>query len=274
MSFIKLINDSFISSSNISTYSSNLNEDINKDIIECRNQLYLIKEQYNEVKSNWKALCNDVEGLSFGNHLIDNGIAESFQQTLTQLKSQYNNLKIKYNELKNKSLTEDFNDLQMTEAVGYDLDSQASFVLDQLNNSNDPFRIAFKYLVPKEGPSQTLAGELIRSIMSIMFYFKQNNELFYLEPGIETCGSFASFLMNNGYWNDFESIVDNEFDGELYYSFLNQIKDRIVNDISNIELLTTPNLTDAKTFNKDWLISRIKNESLTIIPDNILNETT
>jgi hypothetical protein len=44
MSFIKLINDSFISSSNISTYSSNLNEDINKDIIECRNQLYLIKE--------------------------------------------------------------------------------------------------------------------------------------------------------------------------------------------------------------------------------------
>ena len=276
MSFIKLMNDSFIKS-NENTFSKSqaLPANIDQTIIEYQNKLHLIKEQYEEVKSSWNALRNDVEGLSFGNHLSNSSVAESFQKILNELKSEYTQIKNDLDVCKSTKLKleEQTNLDTIGESIGYDLDSQAAFVLKQIRNSSNPFKTAFKYLVPAEGPAQTLAGELLRAIMNILYSFKQANEIFYLAPGIENCGSYASFLMDNGYWNDFESIVDNTMDGDLYYSCLEAIKDRIIEDILNGESITTPNNLDSKVFNKDWLNSYSNlSEGLTIIKDNILTE--
>ena len=281
MSFVKLMNESLMKSS-INNLTKQLStQEIDSKILDCQNKLSLIKEQYNEIKLSWKSLCEDVEGLSFGNHLAESQVAESFQKTIKDLKIEYEDIKKTlqmYKDLKNKTLLEDQNNQQLDnnlDRLKFKIENQAPYILQELQRSPNPFKTAFDLLVPKNGPAETLAGELIRAIMSIFYSNKYNNDLFYRESGINNCGPAVSFLMENGYWNDFQYIIDNELIADDYISALNRIKDKILDDILNLELLTTVNTFDYTTTEFNLLVDDNQtsyDESLQIIPDNILNE--
>ena len=53
----------------------------------------------------------------------------------------------------------------------------------------------FEVLVPDEGKADTVAGEIIRAMMRIMYRDYNDGDVFYSGYGVETCGSPAAYLM-------------------------------------------------------------------------------
>ena len=53
----------------------------------------------------------------------------------------------------------------------------------------------FEVLVPDEGKAETVAGEIIRAMMRIMYRDYNDGDVFYSGYGVETCGSAAAYLM-------------------------------------------------------------------------------
>ena len=108
---MKLINDSFNKSPN-KEIKENLNEkELDTLILENTNKLISIKAKYDEIKSNWKALKEDMESLSMYNRVnCGEDIKEQFQKAIDDLKMDYRDTKATldtYKAQKNKLLLED-----------------------------------------------------------------------------------------------------------------------------------------------------------------------
>lgn len=292
MIFLKSMTESF----NKSVIKEDNNEYISEDFLDFKikeNYLKLqsIKKQYDDTLSSWKNLCEDASCFSFGKYLTEGNLKEQFQNVLKDLKMDFYDTKKTldyYKELKNKPLLEaDFtlsNDLLMDpsqpikfreiikqnaekeaelkaqaerEAAMQEITSKALEILEEIKNSHEPFETAFNLLVPKQGNASTLAGELLRAIMKILYRDYNDGDVFYQGYGLETCGPAAAFLMDNGYWDDFEDIVYKELTEDSYTSAIEDIKDKIVESILNpetgMELLTTENTKDMYDFDTSWL---------------------
>jgi hypothetical protein len=59
----------------------------------------------------------------------------------------------------------------------------------------DRFDILFKHLVPSQGKSGTLQGEVIRATAKIAYRWNNDGDKFYLGYGKQTCGNAISFLL-------------------------------------------------------------------------------
>ena len=281
MSFnnIKLLNESFLEKAKTTEFEYISESELDRKINECKNKLIAIKEQYEELKSNWKSLCEDAEALSLGKHLSGDGmLSESFNKAIEDLKLDYRDTKATlqaYKDMKNKTLLEaeihltpdqlmdpsstpkfreiakeadDAEKERIANKARYDkiaeLEAKAPDIIRAIEDSDDPFETAFDLLVPESGKCETLAGEMIRAMMRLLYRDYNDGDLFYESYGLEVAAPAASFLMEHGYWDQFEEIMNKELRDDYYTQALEAIKDKLVDDILDLEFLATINEED------------------------------
>ena len=250
MSIMKLINDSFNKSPN-KEIKENLNEkELDTLILENTNKLISIKAKYDEIKSNWKSLKEDMESLSMYNRVnCGEDIKEQFQKAIDDLKMDYRDTKATldtYKAQKNKLLLED----TLSEDPIIDESEEIINHLQDIIDTSDIYEV-FKYLynklVPKVGPANTVAGEIIRALMAIMNGVLRNNQVFYDGEGKDKFGSAFYYLTSKGYTDILEDAVG--LTGDDYLSIIEKTIDRVARDlITNPELIKTQNIEDYTQF--------------------------
>ena len=129
----------------------------------------------------------------------------------------------------------------------------ASQVIEDLEDSlsrgdrpSDTLEIIFNAFVPSSGKADTLAGELARAMMKILYRDWNDGDLFYTGYGIESsCGSAAAYLMSKEWYDDFNDIREQQLEDEAYTDALENITRNIIEYIlDNPELLIEPNTED------------------------------
>ena len=118
----------------------------------------------------------------------------------------------------------------------------------------------FDALVPPSGMSETVAGEYIRAIVRILYRDANDGDKFFEGYGIDTCGSSAEYLYDNGFDAEIRDILDNAYylssEDEKYTEKLVHLTKTILEDISNTpELCWTPNETDSRNYSIDLIVS-------------------
>ena len=106
-------------------------------------------------------------------------------------------------------------------------------------------------VVPTEGKAESLGGELVRAIVRIIYRDRNDGDKFFQGYGLETCGSSAMFLYNNGFDTQIDHIIENagryEDDDDAYSDALNKLGQLVLDRIQNEpELLTTLNDVDSR----------------------------
>lgn len=144
------------------------------------------------------------------------------------------------------------------------LRADAQVLLDQIDSlqrsgliEDELFSEVLHLLVPDSGKADTVAGEMIRAINKILYRDWNDGDKFYEGYGLETCGPAAAYLMDHGYWDDFERIVDHvtgqDMDDDDYTKAIEEIRDEILDDIQDLELLSTSNEEDMLDADTSWL---------------------
>lgn len=247
---MKLINDSFNKSPNKEIKETLNEKELDTLILENTNKLISIKAKYDEIKSNWKALKEDMESLSMYNRVnCGEDIKEQFQKAIDDLKMDYRDTKATldtYKAQKNKLLLED----NISEDPIIDESEEIIEHLQDIIDTSDIYEV-FKYLynklVPKIGPANTVAGEIIRALMAIMNGALRNNQVFYDGEGKDKFGSAFYYLTSKGYTDILEDAIG--LTGDDYLSIIEKTIDRVARDlIYNPELLKTQNIEDYTQF--------------------------
>ena len=271
--------------------------ELDERILECKGKLVSIKEQYDDIKSTWKALCEDKASYAFNQSFSNVSLSESFNKAIADLKMEYEDTKSTlefYKDVKNKALLEAeitipkdqlmdpdrpislsglAKDAAKREKEAIELKKQeeekerareaAKPLLDAIahieaDDMDTFYKELFTLLVPERGKCTTQAGELLRAIGKIIYRDYNDGDKFYQGYGLETAGPAASFLMDNGYWDEFERIVDHvtgysDMDDDYYTRAIEEIRDKIIDDIQDIDLLSQPPAGDMLDSDTSWL---------------------
>lgn len=250
MSLINIINNSFNKSPNKEIKENLTEKELDALILENTNKLISIKTKYDEVKNNWKALREDMESLSLYDRInCGEDIKEQFQKAIDDLKIDYRDTKATldtYRAQKNKLLLED----NTSEDPIIDESEEITRHLQDIIDTSDIYEV-FKYLynklVPKSGPANTVAGEIIRALMAIMNGALRNNQVFYDGEGKNKFGSAFYYLTSKGYTDILEDAIG--LTGDDYLSIIEKTIDKVARDlIYNPELLKTQNNEDYTQF--------------------------
>lgn len=130
--------------------------------------------------------------------------------------------------------------------------------IEMAEDLHDKLHTAFEKLVPPEGSCETVAGELVRAIMKIMYRDLNDGDKFFMGYGIETCGGAAMYLFENGFDDEIKDIVDFAFryvdNDDAYTKALNSLCEKVLNKIiENPELLETENTQDMHDMDTSYL---------------------
>lgn len=250
MSLTNIINNSFNKFPNKEIKENLTEKELDALILENTNKLINIKTKYDEVKNNWKALREDMESLSMYDRInCGEDIKEQFQKAIDDLKMDYRDTKATlntYKAQKNKLLLED----NVSEDPIIDESEEIIKHLQDIIDTSDTYEV-FKYLynklVPKIGPANTVAGEIIRALMAIMNGALRNNQVFYDGEGKDKFGSAFYYLTSKGYTDILEDAIG--LTGDDYLSIIEKTIDKVTRDlIYNPELLKTQNIEDYTQF--------------------------
>lgn len=129
-------------------------------------------------------------------------------------------------------------------------------ILDKVNNSKDKLNVLFDELVPQSGKADSVAGEMVRAMMRILYRDYNDGDVFYEGYGLETCGSSAEYLMDSdaNLTDDFKNIVEEQLTDDAYTSAITDISDKLVDYIlDNPDLLIDKNEIDSRDYDIRWL---------------------
>lgn len=140
---------------------------------------------------------------------------------------------------------------------------KAAPIFDEFKNSPDPLETAFENLVPNSGKAETVAGEIVRAMMRVLYRDYNDGDKFFMGYGLETCGGSIVYLMDV-IGEKFESKVDNilqdayrftsDFPDDLYTKAINELKDIVVDYLlDHEELFATENTEDSREYDYDYL---------------------
>lgn len=150
------------------------------------------------------------------------------------------------------------------EAAEAELKKVYDVVLPKFNNSiqrgDSPIKtleVLFDELVPESGPAASVAGELVRAMMRILFRDFNDGDKFFEGYGIETCGSSAEYLFDNGFAEEIQNILDNAYyleDDARYTAAINNLAEKVVNRIKSVNsLMYKVNETDSRDYSVDYI---------------------
>ena len=106
----------------------------------------------------------------------------------------------------------------------------------------------FSAMVPRKGNCDTVAGELVRAMMRLLYRDANDGDLFYDGYGIETCGAAVAYIIDTvpeiNFTEMFENIALRQLEDDAYTNALNDICDQLVTYILSHDELLVPNETD------------------------------
>lgn len=113
-------------------------------------------------------------------------------------------------------------------------------------------------VVPNEGKADSLGGELVRAVVRIIYRDRNDGDKFFQGYGLETCGSSAMFLYDNGFGMQIDHIIENagryEDDDDAYSDAINKLGQLVIDRIQNEpELLTTLNDVDSRDIDYTYI---------------------
>lgn len=128
---------------------------------------------------------------------------------------------------------------------------QALSDIASFDSWEDQLDAVHSIVVPNEGKADSLGGELVRAIVRIIYRDRNDGDKFFQGYGLETCGSSAMFLYNNGFDTQIDHIIENaryyEDDDDAYSDAINKLGQLVLDRIQNEpELLTTSNDVDSR----------------------------
>lgn len=137
----------------------------------------------------------------------------------------------------------------------------ASKVIDEIKDSADPLDTAFAELVPSSGAAETVAGEITRAMMRILYRWYNDGDMFFFGEGLETCGGSTQYLMETlgetfsdhvyDMLSDALKLTDDESE---YEAHLDDLKDIVINYLlTHEDTFYTLNKEDSRDHNYDIL---------------------
>ena len=162
--------------------------------------------------------------------------------------------------------------------------SNVDRVVQQVMDSDKPIETAFELLVPSSGPAETVAGELVRAMMRILYRDYNDGDLFYEGYGMETCGDAVAYLCEDGdrllrldFYRMFGDIAERNVTGTRYTNAIDEISDKLVDALftaPHSELIDKKNTKDFQDYDGVEFIRQEGWEPLydydVMIPDNVM----
>lgn len=106
-------------------------------------------------------------------------------------------------------------------------------------------------LVPNSGKSDTVAGELARAMMRIIYRDYNDGDVFYEGYGVETCGGSVAYLIATvdtpKVYDSFLTIAESKCEDDYYTRSLEKICAIIVNYILTNKSVWQPNTEDSRS---------------------------
>ena len=145
-----------------------------------------------------------------------------------------------------------------------ELKAKAETVLKNIDNElatldsgkpSDILQVYFNYLVPDRGNADTVAGEIVRAMMKLLYRDYNDGDVFYEGYGYETCGPAAGFIADKlDLYEDFKNIAESGLSEDSYTEALEKITSKVISYLQkHEELLATPNEEDMLDTPTDWL---------------------
>lgn len=119
-------------------------------------------------------------------------------------------------------------------------------------DTDNQLEALFAELVPDRGPADTVAGELVRAIMRILYRDYNDGDLFYDGYGIETCGGSVAYLIDSidELYLQFDQIANRQLEDAEYTNALENIAQDILNYIYTNDSVWQANEDDSRS--GDW----------------------
>lgn len=112
--------------------------------------------------------------------------------------------------------------------------------------------VLFEELVPSSGKADTVAGELVRAMMRLLYRDYNDGDLFYEGYGIETCGGSVAYLISeiDSLYDKFEEIANHNLEDDRYTDALDGICNDVLNFIYTNDSVWQPNEEDSRS--RQW----------------------
>lgn len=135
-------------------------------------------------------------------------------------------------------------------------ESKIKELSEMTGNIDDIFEAVFEFLVPSTGKCDSIAGELVRAMMRVIYRDFNDGDVFYEGYGKETCLPSVAYIIEQfpDMYDDFEEIAQDHLVDSEYTAKLNDIADEILSRLfySDYELFFwMPNSTDSRDTDTD-----------------------
>ena len=147
-------------------------------------------------------------------------------------------------------------------------------MLDELSKADDKLELLFDKLVPSSGKADSVAGEMVRAMMRILYRDYNDGDVFYEGYGLETCGDSAEYLMDSDadLADDFKAIVEDQLTNEAYTDAITAISNKLVDFIMNNPYsMIDNNDIDSRSYGISWLEeNQPKYDYICTLPDGVV----
>ena len=120
--------------------------------------------------------------------------------------------------------------------------------IEEAGRADEPIEALFKLAVPPTGQCDSVAGEIVRAMMKILYRDYNDGDVFYEGYGRETCLPAVAYLIEmepyEGIFDDFDAIATDRLSDDDYTRSINNIADTICDFITQRNLIDwfwTPN---------------------------------
>lgn len=124
-------------------------------------------------------------------------------------------------------------------------------------DAEETLEVLFADLVPSQGAADTVAGEMVRAMMRVLYRDSNDGDKFFMGYGLETCAGSVTYLAEriDTVANRVTKMLDEAFryeDDDRYTEALKGMTEDVIDHImNNQELIFTPNEEDSRDYNYD-----------------------
>ena len=181
-------------------------------------------------------------------------------------------------ELRKMGAFDNLNEKLLKEENSNELSPTIVDLIANMKKSSTPLETAFDIIVPSSGKAETVAGEIVRATMRILYRWNNDGDKFFESYGLEVCASSAEYLMNK-VGKPIHNLVDKLIDEAPANIDNNNYYDKGMDELNNIitewlyqnpQMFIQQNTIDSRFYPHDYITAHQPKYSYTIqVDDNV-----